>query len=141
MMHTRLVLTLTACAVLAACGGGGGGGGDTPTQPPPPPGDPGVVTVNLTEFDYSPRQVTVQPGQTVRWVHRGGDPTHTVTARDGGFDSGFAFDSAGNAFEHTFTAADNNQTFEYRCASHADCCDMKGSIRVGADAPAPDPGY
>ncbi len=140
MTCRRLALALTSCALLVACGGGGDGGGGTPTQPPPP-GDGSVVTVNLTEFDFSPRQVTIEPGQTVRWVMRGNDPSHTVTARDGAFDSGFAFDSAGATFEHTFTAADDGETFEYACVSHQDCCDMKGSVRVGEDAPAPDPGY
>lgn len=139
MKHSSLVCALAACAILAACGGGGGGGGgDTPTQPPPPAG---TVTVDLTEFAFSPRRVTIEPGQTVRWVLRGSDPTHTATALGGKFDSGTAFRSTGDSFQHTFTAADNNQTFEYRCASHADCCDMKGAIRVGEDAPAPDPEY
>lgn len=144
MKHPSLVSALAVCAVLAACGGGGGGGGGgTPTQPNPPnpPADPNVVTVNLSEFAFSPRQVTVDPGQTVRWVLQGTDPTHTVTALDGRFNSGAAFRSTGDTFEQTFTAADNDQTFEYRCAAHADCCDMKGSVRVGANAPQPDPGY
>jgi plastocyanin len=141
MKHSSLVTALAVCAVLAACGGGGGGGGGgTPTQPNPP-ANPNVVTVNLNEFAFSPRQVTVEPGQTVRWVLQGSDPTHTVTALDGRFNSGTTFGSTGATFQQTFSAADNNQTFEYRCASHADCCDMKGSVRVGANAPQPDPGY
>ena len=143
MKRSSLVSALAVCAVLAACGGGGGGGGGTPTQPNPPnpPADPNVVTVNLTEFDFNPRRVTVEPGQTVRWVLQGSDPTHTVTARDGKFNSGNSLRNPGDSFEHTFTAADNDQTFEYSCATHSDCCDMKGSVLVGSGAPAPDPEY
>lgn len=134
---------LAIAAFLVACGGGGGGGGgsDGPTAPPPPPPGGSVVTVEVDEFSFEPRTVTIEPGQTVRWVFRGQDTTHTVTARDGAFDSGFVFQSQGDAFERTFGAADDGRTFEYSCVSHADCCDMKGSVRVGSDAPAPDPGY
>ena len=142
-MSRRVVLfTLAAGALLVACsgGGGGGGGGGTPTDPPPP-APPQTVTIELDEFTYSPRSVTVEPGQTVRWVMRGADPTHTVTALDGAFDSGFAFDAAGDAFQHTFTEADRGKTYNYSCATHSDCCDMKGSVRVGQSAPPPNPGY
>lgn len=141
MIPRALAFALAAGGLLIACGGGGGGGGGgTPTDPAPP-GGPSSVTVELTEFDYSPRSITIQPGQTVRWVMRGDDPTHTVTALDGAFDSGFVFTSAGATFERTFTDADRDLTFNYSCATHSDCCDMKGSIRVGEDAPPPNPGY
>jgi plastocyanin len=138
MNRHSAVLALAACITLAACGGGGGGG--TPTQPDPP-GSPNVITVELNEFAYSPRQLTIEPGQTVRWVLMGSDPSHTVTARDGAFDSGLTFQDTGDVFQRTFSTSEAGQTFEYACASHSDCCDMKGSIRVGENAPAPDPGY
>ncbi|HUP42909.1 MAG TPA: metal-binding protein, partial [Thermoanaerobaculia bacterium] len=83
MARATLAFALAAGGVLVACGGGGGGGG-TPTDPNPP-SNPSVVTVELNEFAYEPRSVTIQPGQTVRWVMRGSDPTHTVTAIDGAF--------------------------------------------------------
>lgn len=139
---SRALAGLSSALIMTACGGGGGGGGGTgsPTAPPPPSG-PSVVTVEVREHVFDPRSVTIQPGQTVRWVYRGQDPTHTVTARDGAFDSGFVFDQQGNTFEHTFGAGTDGQTFEYSCLSHSACCDMKGSVRVGSNAPAPDPGY
>lgn len=140
MTYLRSALVLVGCTALFACGGGGGDGGGSPSAPPPPD-DSGAITVNVDDFSFTPRQLTIQPGQTVRWVMRGNDPTHTVTARDGAFDSGFAFEGSGDSFEHTFTAADDDMTFEYACASHQGCCDMKGSVRVGDSAPAPDPGY
>lgn len=142
MSRRVVVFTLAAGALLVAgsCGGGGGGGGGTPTDPPPP-APPQAVTIDLTEFAYSPRSVNIEPGQTVRWVLRGSDRTHTVTEIGGAFDSGFAFNAPGATFQRTFGEADRNKTFNYRCATHSDCCDMKGSIRVGQGAPAPNPGY
>lgn len=136
-----LSLLLLTAGLLLACGGGSdGGGGESPTAPPPPGGG-SVVTVEVRENVFDPRSVAIQPGQTVRWVFRGQDPTHTATARDGAFDSGFVFRNQGDTFERTFGAGADGQTFEYFCRSHRDCCDMKGSVRVGANAPAPDPGY
>jgi plastocyanin len=131
-----------AAAALQACGGGGGYG-SSPTMPSSPSSPPQseVVTVDVVDNHYEPQSVTIQPGQTVRWVMRGQDRSHTVTARDGAFDSGFAFQRAGDVFEHTFGDTDNGMTFEYYCQSHQGCCRMQGSVRVGNDAPAPEPGY
>ena len=131
-----------ALTLLLACGGSGGSG-STPSEPPPPAADGGseVVEVAVDDFTYSPRVVRVDPGTTVRWVLEGDDTNHTVTARDGEFDSGFAFQQPGDAFEHVFEEEDDGMTFEYSCTSHSDCCDMKGSVRVGEDSPAPDPEY
>ena len=39
------------------------------------------------------------------------------------------------------TAADDGRTFGYSCASHAVCCNMRGSVRVGNSAPPAPPGY
>lgn len=133
-----LSLLLLSAGLLLACGGGSDGGGESPTAPAPPGGG-SVVTIEVREHVFDPRSVTIQPGQTVRWVFRGQDPTHTATARDGAFDSGFVFRNQGDTFERRFDG--NGQTFEYFCRSHRDCCEMKGSIRVGSNAPAPDPGY
>jgi plastocyanin len=100
-----------------------------------------VVVVEVRDFAYAPRSVTIQPGQTVRWVRRGNDTTHTVTAVGGEFDSGFAFAAAGATFERVFPASEDGETFEYSCTSHEASHGMRGSIRVGASAPDPDPRY
>ena len=135
-----LIAGTAATLILAlACGGGGGGGG--PTAPPAPNPQPQAVTVELSEHSFSPKQITIQPGETVAWVMRGSDPTHTVTALNGAFDSGAVFNASGATFRRTFSAADSGRTFEYRCQAHADCCNMRGSVRVGSDAPPPGPGY
>ncbi len=146
-MNRKMRLLTTVIAVAAAplfvlslaCGGGGGG--NTPSQPDDPPEGDNVVTVNLDDFEFSPRRVRVQPGQTVRFVLRGSDPTHTATAKDGRFDSGSAFDNPGDTFEVAFNAQDDDMTYEYACTSHEDCCDMRGSILVGDNAPTPDERY
>lgn len=119
---------------LLACGGGGGGG-NSPTEPRAPQ----VITVEVSDFTFSPRSIQIQPGDTVRWVMRGSDRTHTVTARDGSFDSGAVFTSGGAFFERRFDTA--GRTHEYWCSSHRNCCMMQGSVRVGQDAPPPNPGY
>src|SRR5688500_3110300 len=126
----RVMLLLLAAGVSvlgATCGGGGGGGGGGPTDPGPVAA---TATVELFDNSYSPRSVTVNPGDTVSWVLRGNDRTHTVTAIDGAFDSGAVFNQPGATFRRTFNEA--GRTFEIRCAAHADCCNMRGSVRVGS---------
>jgi len=71
----------------------------------------------------------------------GNDRSHTVSDENGAFNSGLVFTAAGAAYEHTFTEADRDKTFEYRCNAHQLCCQMQGSVRVGSNAPAPRPGY
>lgn len=90
---------------------------------------------------FSPRSVTVQPGDTVRWVLQGSAVGHTVTDNTGAFDSGMVFNTGGDSYSHTFGIADSGRTFEYQCATHQACCQMQGSVRVGTDAPPPSPGY
>lgn len=140
---TRLVAIVATPLLVAtlACGGGGGGS-NNPAGPPPPGGGGGeVVVVNLDDFSFVPRRVQIDPGTTVRFVLRGTDPNHTATAVDGRFDSGLVFQAPGDSFEVDFTAADNNMTYDYSCGSHAQCCNMRGSIQVGNNAPPPAPGY
>ncbi len=111
---------------------------DNPTAPPNPTMSD-VVEIHDDFFD--PRSITIQPGQTVRWELHSDMKDHTVTALDGSFDSGFTLDHRDQVFQHTFGAADDGKTFNYFCQTHRDCCNMKGSVRVGASAPPPDPGY
>lgn len=125
-----------AFAVVAACGGDN----DSPTAPPmPAPGS--VVTVEIQDFRFEPRSVTIQPGQTVRWVLRGPTTTHNVVDNGGAFNSGFVFTAQGATFERPFLNTEEGRTFEYRCTTHVGCCQMQGSVRVGATAPEPGPGY
>jgi plastocyanin len=134
-----LALTVSGAVVglAAACGGGGGGGGGTPTTPPPS----GSFVVEVRDFAFEPKSITVQPGDTVVWRLVGDDKTHSVKAVGGVFASGFVFTQPGATFTRTFTQADSGQTFEYWCESHQASHMMQGSVRVGQNAPPPDPGY
>jgi plastocyanin len=90
---------------------------------------------------FDPQRVSIEPGTTVRWVNRGTTGDHTTTEMSMEWDSGFVFLGPGDTFEHTFTQDDDGMTFEYSCVTHKTCCAMQGSVRVGANAPPPAPGY
>lgn len=69
-------------------------------------------TVDITQFAYTPKEITVAPGTRITWTNRDEIP-HTVTAKDKSFDSK-ALDT-GDKFEHTFAAEGD---FEYYCSVH-----------------------
>ncbi|MFY9457676.1 MAG: copper-containing nitrite reductase [Candidatus Spechtbacterales bacterium] len=71
--------------------------------------------------DYSPNVIAVSVGTTVTWMNDD-NTVHTVTAKDGGFDSGLF--SKGQSFSYTFTKAGE---YEYYCLPHPW---MKGKIVV-----------
>lgn len=103
---------------------------------------PRMVTVEILDFSYNPKSIQINAGDTVRWVLVGANTTHTVTALNGAFDSDFIFLQAGDFFDHTFTQANNNFTFEYSCDTHEGApLNMKGSVSVGTGAPPPMTGY
>ncbi len=101
--------------------------GATPAPPattPPvetPAADSGNVAI--VDFNYAPQIVRVAVGTTVTWVN-GGVAPHTVTARDGAFDSGFL--NTGESFSRQFNA---EGVVEYLCAIHPA---MIGTVVVGA---------
>ena len=77
--------------------------------------------VQIGDFAFAPTAIEVPVGTEVTWENA--DPTpHTVTARDGGFDSGTL--DPGSRFAATF---DRAGTFAYFCQIHPT---MTGSIRV-----------
>ena len=133
MLGIGSILSLLA---LLSCGGG-----SSPTQNNmAPPGGGGMTTVSVGDNFFSPMSVSVQPGDTVKWVLTGSNMMHTVTDNGGAFDSGMVFTSTGATFQHTFSASDSGKTFNYFCRTHAVCCNMRGSVSVGANAPPPSPG-
>jgi plastocyanin len=80
---------------------------------------PGVVEIG--DFAFSPGGIEVGVGAEVTW--RNVDPTaHTVTARDGSFDSRTV--DPGSAFS---TAFEHRGTFRYFCQIHPT---MQGTVRV-----------
>ena len=98
-------------------------GGEEPA--PPASGD-----VSIVNRSYQPGSLTVGVGATVRWANND-DRIHTVTARDGGFDSGI-FDTGGS-YSRSFATAG---TFEYFCTVHPD---MVASITVVGSNGEPSP--
>lgn len=137
--RTFPALAAVLATVLLALACGGGGGGKSPTAPGTPT-TPKTVVITISDDMYSPKSVTINPGDTVQWVLAPSSlTTHTVTDTGGAFDSGFIFTSAGMTFSKTFTA--NSTTYNYSCKTHGACCGMKGSVLVGDSAPPPNTGY
>jgi plastocyanin len=77
--------------------------------------------VEIADFAFAPETVEVQAGTEVTWSNA--DPTaHTVTARDGAFDSGPL-----DPEDHFATTFETPGTFQYFCQIHPT---MRGLVRV-----------
>ena len=91
--------------------------------------------VDQVGLEFQPADLTVDQGDTVRWVWSGG--THTVTNGTGGDDddAGTLFDasltSGSTTFDYVFTAAG---TYPYFCRPH-EALGMKGTITVDETTP------
>src|ERR1700692_3649836 len=96
--------------LLSSCGGGGSG-------PTAPMGNTKTVQVQIVDFAFNPKDVSINQGDTVVWVLNSGTYTHTATAEDGSFDSGTSFNKPGGTFSHTFTQF--NSTINYHCNTHS----------------------
>lgn len=84
-----------------------------------------VVEITASGTSFSPADVTISPGTTVRWIN-GDGVDHTVTP-DGHTEwLSAALGSQGAIFEHTF---DNTGEFPYFCIPHQ-AQGMTGIIRV-----------
>ena len=141
LVAARHLLTIGCLSFAAlACGGGGGySGGGTPTSPQPQTNN---IVVEVRDFEFFPKSITVRPGDSVTWRLTGSAGIgHSVIASGGEFSSGFVFNAAGAEFTHMFTAGDNGKTVKYYCVTHQACCQMQGSIRVGDNARPPPSGY
>ena len=88
--------------------------------------EPNTTLVDMLEFQYRPRTVTIRKGWTVVWLNDEA-PNHTATADEGLFDSG-SMPYAGT-FSFTF---DEAGSFPYYCRFHGDKggVDMAGTIVV-----------
>ena len=89
-----------------------------------------TVTVAAMNFEFAPASRTIVVGDTVHWTFSG-DP-HSVTSRDGLFDSGIT--NPGGSFQFRFTSAG---TFRYFCQVHPE--QMFGTIVVKAASSTPRP--
>src|SRR5947199_386537 len=83
-----------------------------PTAAAGQPAAPTAAAVDLSNFKFSPADITIAAGGTVVWTNR--DPAkHTVTANDGSFDSGNL--DQGATFSRTFATPGD---FPYFCKFH-----------------------
>ncbi|HLJ97783.1 MAG TPA: hypothetical protein VKU02_31770 [Gemmataceae bacterium] len=88
-----------------------------------------TIIVDVKSNFFSPSDVTVNMGDTVRWMFDQG--VHTTTSKDGLWDSGVL--TPGSTFEHTFNDPGD---FAYTCSLHFACCNMAGTVHVMAPAAA-----
>lgn len=94
--------TVTVNFDLESENGGGGGGVD-------------AVIINLAGASFSPNVVTIDRGQTVRWVYVSGGP-HTVTPDGHSEWASVSMNQSGQTFEHVFY---NSGEYRYLCQPHA----------------------
>jgi plastocyanin len=76
------------------------------------PGEEEGSEVSISNFAFSPQNLTVSRGTTVEWTNRDA-VTHTVTADNGSFDSGNL--GPNGRYSRTFSTAG---TFPYHCTPH-----------------------
>ena len=84
---------------------------------------PQVAEVLVLDDRFVQSRLTVKPGTTVTWVHRGNN-FHTSSATDGGWDSGAI--QRGDTFSFTFTEPGS---YPYLCRQHI-LQGMRGTISV-----------
>ena len=106
--------------------------GLAPRAMPPIPTVPApsttAATVAAADNRFEPPTLNVAPGTTVRWTNRG-THKHTVTDRDGKFDSGDI--APGATYSATFSTPG---TYRYYCKHHKG---MEGTIVVGEPGKTP----
>ena len=71
-----------------------------------------LANVDIVNFRFTPAELTVKAGTTIRWTNHGYVP-HTVDFTDGAVNSGVL--NNGNQFTHTFTTPG---TYPYICHIH-----------------------
>lgn len=116
-MRRSLACLLILPLLLAACGGDANG----------PDGDGGTRITLTGGLLFSPADLSVDAGTTVRWV-ASGSTFHTITPQNlqqPGVWARATSSSSGTVLTHTFTLS--GQTYSYFCEVHAG---MTGVIRV-----------
>ena len=96
-----------------------------------------VITVSVTNFAFTPANVTAAPGDTIRWVRVSGNHTATSGAPcspNGAFD--LPVNSVFTSATWVVPASAAGTTVRYYCAPH--CTTMQGSIVVTQPPPSPD---
>ncbi|MEO5951884.1 MAG: cupredoxin domain-containing protein, partial [Chloroflexia bacterium] len=105
-------------------------GGPTATPQPTGTVGTGTVDVGIQTYAFTPQNLTVLVGTTVRWTNHDAD-THSATSNTGAFDSG----ALGQNQQYSFTF-NTVGTFSYHCSYHPG---MTGTITVVASLPTDTP--
>ena len=87
------------------------------------------AAVSIIDLTFEPAAIEIDAGGVVTWTNDDDGIPHTVTARDGAFDSGVL--ESGDSFSQTFATPGS---YDYFCAIHPT---MTGTVVV-RDAVAPD---
>jgi plastocyanin len=95
-----------------------------------------MVNVGISDFRFTPNDITIHVGDTVHWMNQAG--SHTVTADDGSYRSG-NIRSGSWTFDHTFNSVGE---FRYYCENHSGpglsiVTNMNGRVVVLAAEPPP----
>jgi len=124
----QIALVLLATAVLAGCSSARHEAAPSTTGPATsmaPPPDHSTVTVEVKDMKFTPANITIKPGQTVRWAFADTAP-HTVEGiSDGALEIHSAIIREGE-WSHKFTSPG---IFRYLCTLHPE---MKGVVEVRA---------
>lgn len=129
LAHTVLVESMLApelegCADGAVAAPATPAHGSTPAPAPAPPAPaapaPAATAVEIHDYAFGPKDVSVPAGSTVTWTNHD-DDTHTVTGTAPFRSRSFGKDAT---YSFTFAAAG---TYRYVCALHPQ---MKGSVTV-----------
>ncbi len=124
-MKDFLVRRGAHCMVISLLVAVAGCGSDSPTDDGDDDGgsDP-TAFVNVVDFAFTPPDVEVTPGETVRWTWTGSD-THNVTFALSAVAAPSATKTTGT-FDVTMPTA--AATYAYQCTIHPD--DMNGTVTV-----------
>lgn len=114
-LRSITLLALAPATLLMGCGS------DDPTGPP----QSGLVEIDLLAQSFSPAQVEIEPGTTVRWTNTSATE-HTITPTGHEEWNRVVMTTSGQTFEHTF---DEVGEFPYHCEPHQ-AVGMVGEIRV-----------
>lgn len=118
-MLKRIALFLTvgliAAVVLAACGGGSGDNGESSDGGSS--GDGNTVSLELSEFKFTPNTFTVKAGSEVTInLKNTGSVAHDITIDDVNGQKVYKKVEAGKSDKVTFTAPSQAGTIDFYCA-------------------------
>ena len=85
-----------------------------------------TLTVEVKEYKYIPEEITIHPGDTVRWVNKESRQYHSVWFKaEGGPKSEYFWPD--ESYERTF---DKPGDYPYQCEPHGESHNMKGVVHV-----------